>query len=123
MSPRVLLPLMLTVPVGLVAAACSPSALPYQSGATGSETPTESPARIVNLKFDSFEPSLVTVHVGQTVEWTFQQEQIPGNVTFAHFASPTKQRGTWSYTFTSPGNYPYRDTLRAEAVGEVVVVP
>ena len=109
---------------GLVAAACGTGTnLPVNVGATQSAN-EPAPAAVVLLRYYSFEPSRLTIHAGQTVEWKFDDRTgIPGNVTFDGFASPTQQSGTWSHTFTDPGTYRYRNSLRAEATGVVVVLP
>jgi plastocyanin len=78
---------------------------------------------IVHFEYDNFEPSHITIHAGQTVQWQWSTPQLPGNVTFEGFASPTQQTGAWAHTFSSPGTYAYRDTLRQVATGSVTVVP
>jgi plastocyanin len=108
---------------GLSAAACgSGGNVPVNAGATQSAGGS-APAAVVLLQYATFAPSRVTIHVGQTVQWKFLQPQFPANVTFDGFASPTQEGGTWSYTFTAPGTYPYRNGLRAAATGVVVVQP
>jgi plastocyanin len=123
MSPRAPFALVVVALSGLVGAACgSGGDLPVNAGATQSVN-APAPAAVVLLQYDAFEPSHVTIHAGQTVEWKFKQSPIPANVTFADFASPTQETGTWSHTFTTSGTYPYQDSLRAEATGVVVVLP
>ncbi len=123
MPSRPLALLVLAPVAGVALAACSSGGdLPVNTGAvqpSGSGTP----AAVVLLRYDSVEPSRVTIHAGQTVEWRWQDPQFPSNVTFDSFASPTMDSGTWSYTFNVPGTYNYRDSLRAEATGVVVVEP
>lgn len=123
MSLRALPALGVVALTALATAACgSGNDLPVNVGATPSATGA-APAVVVMLRYDSIEPSYVRIHVGQTVEWVFQEAPIPGNVTFADFASATKVSGTFSHTFSSPGTFPYRDTLREEATGVVDVLP
>lgn len=107
---------------GLAAACGSGGDVPVNAGATQSAS-VAAPTVVVFLQYQAFEPSHVTIHVGQTVEWKFEQPGVPGNVSFTGFASPTLEGGTWSYRFTAPGTYPYQDSLRAEATGVVVVEP
>lgn len=124
MSLRVPLAVVVLALSGVVAAACGTGTnLPVNARSTQSagESP---PAAVVLLRYHSFEPSRVTIHSGQTVEWRFEDRTgIPGNVTFEGFASPVQQSGTWSYTFSTPGTYRYQNSLRAEARGVVVVRP
>ena len=122
MSPRVPLALVVVALSGLGAAACSSGGdVPVNTGAT--QSGASAPDAVVLLQYQAFEPSHITVHVGQTVQWKFEQPGVPGNVAFDGFASPTQESGTWSYTFTVPGTYAYHDSLRAEATGVVVVEP
>jgi plastocyanin len=109
---------------GLVTAACGTGTnVPVNVGAVQSAN-APAPAAVVLLRYHSFEPSRLTIHAGQTVEWRFEdQTGIPGDVTFQGFASPVQQSGTWSYTFTTPGTYSYENSLRSEARGVVVVLP
>jgi plastocyanin len=109
---------------GLAAAACGTGTnTPVNASSTRSSS-APSPAAVVLLRYHSFEPSRVTIHAGQTVEWRFEdQTGIPGNVTFQGFASPIQQSGTWSHAFADPGTYRYQNSLRAEARGVVVVLP
>lgn len=118
------LALLVLAPVSAVTlAACSSGGgLPVNSGAAESSS-SGTPAAVVLLRYDSLEPSHVTIHAGQTVEWKWQEGQFPSNVTFDTFASPTMESGSWSHTFNEPGTYPYRDSLRLEAAGEIVVEP
>lgn len=116
--------LALLAPVAaLTLAACGGgNALPVQAGrATPSSSAT--PSTVVTLRYDSLEPSQVTIRAGQTVEWSWQEAPIAANVTFARFSSPTMVSGTWSHTFSTPGTFPYRDTLDQTANGVVTVVP
>lgn len=124
MSLRAPLVVAVVVLSGLVAAACGTGTnLPLNAGATQSAGASP-PAAVVLLRYHSFEPSHVTIHAGQTVEWRFEDlAGIPGDVAFEGFASPVQQGGTWSYTFSTPGTYPYDNSLRDEARGVVVVLP
>ena len=71
---------------GLVAAACgSGSDLPVNAGATQSAGGS-APGVVVLLQYQAFEPSHIRIHVGQTVQWKFEQPGVPGNVAFDGFA-------------------------------------
>jgi plastocyanin len=69
----------------------------------------------------SFVPTSVTIHVGQTVEWKWDDSSVPQNVTFAGFQSATQTTGTYFHTFDSPGVFPYTSTVHFEINGQVVV--
>jgi plastocyanin len=119
---RFFLPALLAL--GLLLSACSSSYnVPVNTAGNGGETSSQTPAVVVTLKYVSFEPGRVTIHVGQTVEWKWEDAPIAHNVTFAGFASPTQATGTFFHTFDTPGVYPYRCTIHATMVAEVVVLP
>ena len=123
---RVLVPL---IALGLGAAACSGGHnVPVNSKGFGSDASyTAMPAAVVTLKYSSFEPFRVTVRSGETVQWSWQDYGISHNVRLLSpqgdvlAQSPTMGSGTWSYTFSSPGTYPYLSTIDAKMVGTIVV--
>ncbi|HUO49667.1 MAG TPA: hypothetical protein VMU09_12630, partial [Acidimicrobiales bacterium] len=67
------------------------------------------------------------VHPGDTVQWSWQDFGISHNVRLLTLQgqvlaqSPTMKSGTWEYTFTSPGDYPYLSTIDAKMAGTIVV--
>ncbi len=69
----------------------------------------------------SFTSDRLTVEAGTTVTWVFQDD-MPHNVVGDGFASEIMQSGTFTYTFTDPGTYPYVCTLHPNMTGTVVVV-
>jgi amicyanin len=74
----------------------------------------------------SFRPSTLTVKVGTTVTWYFNQPSAPHNVfslsTPAVFNSGTpKGTGTYSFTFTTPGTYPYICQVHPFMRGTIIV--
>jgi len=123
MPSRPLALLVLAPVAGIALTACSSGGdVPVNTGAV--QPSSSGPAAaVVLLRYDSVEPSRVTIHAGQTVEWKWRDTQFPSNVTFDTFASPTMVLGSWSHTFNGPGTYPYRDSLRVEATGVIVVEP
>lgn len=73
----------------------------------------------------AFAPDTVTVHVGDTVTWKFD-DRFPHSVEGLGdngmvLNSPIVDRGTWSFTFTAPGEYHYTCQLHPEMTGVVVV--
>ena len=69
-----------------------------------------------------FEPAQLTVKVGQTVTWT-NRDDIPHTVVCAgKFRSKTMDTdGTFSFTFTAPGDYKYFCSLHPHMTGAVKV--
>ena len=76
----------------------------------------------------SFSPQTLTVKAGTTVTWRFDQPSSPHNVvsltTPTVFNSGTpKGTGTFSFTFTTPGTYPYLCQVHPSMTGTIVVTP
>jgi len=69
-----------------------------------------------------FEPAQLTVKVGTTVTWT-NRDDIPHTVVCAgKFRSKTMDSdGTFSFTFTAPGEYKYFCSLHPHMTGAVKV--
>jgi plastocyanin len=123
MPSRALVPTVLATAAVVLAACSSGPGLPVSSGLGSTPSSPARPSAVVLLRYDSFEPAHVTIHAGQAVQWQWQESPIAGNVTFAHFASPTQVSGSWSRQFSVPGTYPFQDTLSTEATGVVTVLP
>ena len=79
---------------------------------------------VVPVTIDNFvfEPVQLTVKVGQTVTWT-NRDDIPHTVVCAgKFRSKTMDTdGTYSFTFTSAGEYKYFCSLHPHMTGVVKV--
>jgi plastocyanin len=69
-----------------------------------------------------FEPAQLTVKVGQTVTW-INRDDIPHTVVCAgKFRSKTMDTdGSFSFTFTAPGEYKYFCSLHPHMTGAVKV--
>jgi plastocyanin len=134
--PAVLLGLL--AGMALVAAGCSePNNLPEGGGQTGTPSaPVSESAALVTLEYSSFEPSIVTIKAGQSVEWMWDDAPLPHDVYFRQFIpsgggapladtahSVVQITGTWTQTFTKPGTYTYICTVHAGMTGEVIVEP
>jgi len=111
------------------AAACSGgNNVPVNSSGYGDTAYSGPPAVVVTLQYSSFEPSSVTIHTGETVQWSWQDGAIAHNVQLRAPSgsvlalSPTQTAGRWSYTFSAAGRYPYASTVDARMEGVVVVV-
>jgi plastocyanin len=83
----------------------------------------EEPAAVaVHIDNFVFEPAQLTVKVGQTVTWT-NRDDIPHTVVCARkFRSKTMDTdGTYSFTFTSAGEYKYFCSLHPHMTGVIKV--
>jgi plastocyanin len=109
-----------TLALGSTAACSAAQNVPVQS-ASGSADSSGPVAATVTLVNTSFAPASVTINAGQTVEWKWNDGQVPHNVTFDTFHSSTKLTGTYFHTFDTPGVYRYRCTIHVNMVGTVVV--
>jgi amicyanin len=91
------------------------------SSSTGPAAPVAGNAvTIDNFKFD---PATLTVPVGSTVTWTNKDEE-PHTIAAkdGSFHSPTLDtKGTYSFTFTTPGSYDYICSIHPFMTGTVVV--
>jgi plastocyanin len=81
----------------------------------------------VTMAHYAFSPSSVTVHVGDSVTWT-NQDQAPHDATTTSapvsFRSPTLSTGqSWTYTFRQPGQYNYYCSIHPDMRAVVVVLP
>lgn len=86
---------------------------------SGVEATTES----VTITNFSFSPSSLTVKAGTTVTWTNQDSAshtVTGDTTGP--ASGTLDKGaTYSYTFSTPGTYPYHCAFHPNMRGTITV--
>ena len=76
----------------------------------------------VHIENFVFEPAQLTVKAGQTVTWT-NRDDIPHTVVCAgKFRSKTMDTdGTYSFTFTSAGEYKYFCSLHPHMTGVIKV--
>lgn len=112
-----------TIALAATAACSSVQNIPVQSASGSSDSPPANGpvAATVTLINTSFAPAIVAINAGQTVEWKWNDGQVPHNVTFDTFHSSTKIAGTYFHTFNTPGVYYYRCTIHINMTGTVVV--
>ncbi|WP_430333721.1 cupredoxin domain-containing protein [Rhodococcus sp. ACT016] len=84
-------------------------------------------ALTVTVSNMTYSPSSITISVGQTVTWVFDDRGTPHDVVGVGDAksvlrSPLLMSGTWEFTFTAPGTYDYTCSLHPDMHGVVVVV-
>ena len=116
----------LALACGVAVSACGDA--PAASNSTGSsvsDTLSHGPVgATVTLEYQSYEPGVVTIHVGQSVEWRWADAPLPENVVFADgVASPIQAKGVWYRTFTAPGIYAYQCPFHSRMTAKVVVEP
>jgi plastocyanin len=75
----------------------------------------------VHMSNFAFKPSALTVHAGDTVVFT-NDDDVTHNVTADGFKSGDVAGGkSWSYTFTKPGTYAYVCTYHPGMSGTITV--
>ncbi|SRR5579871_6357700 len=117
-APRALCVLVVMLTAALAACGSSGSSAP----------PTTLGPNDVEVANFAFTPSTLTVKAGTTVTWHFNQPSAPHNVVSLSapqlFNSGTpKGKGTFSFTFTTPGTYPYLCQVHPAMRGTIVVTP
>ena len=99
----------------------APATSSASTTASGQSPTRAGPA--VNIKDFKFDPATLTVPVGTTVTWTNQDEE-PHSVVAkdGSFHSPgLDTRGTYSFTFNSPGTFDYVCGIHPFMTATVVV--
>ncbi|MFM1727835.1 plastocyanin/azurin family copper-binding protein [Prescottella soli] len=95
---------------------------------TAADAPTDSDkALTVQVANMAYTPASVTISVGQTVTWVFDDRGTPHDVVGLGDAksvlrSPLLTSGTWEFTFTAPGTYNYTCSLHPDMLGVVNVI-
>jgi plastocyanin len=134
--PRMIAAALLLAALPLLAAACSEGPnVPLVNESATPPASSGSPAALVTLDYASFEPAIVTIRQGQTVEWQWLDAPIPHDVYFDSFVpasggaaqsysahSAIMLTGTWSQVFNQAGTYYYGCTIHPNMDGEVIVL-
>ena len=84
------------------------------------------PAATVTVTDMDYQQKEVTIQAGETVEWVFDDGNMPHDVAGegeakGELQSPLLTEDTWSYTFEEPGTYTYHCTPHPWMVGKVIV--
>ena len=74
----------------------------------------------VGLKDLKFRPEKLTVNVGDTVVWKWE-ENVLHNVVADEFKSENISKGQYTYKFETAGTYDYRCTIHPGMDGEITV--
>jgi plastocyanin len=82
-------------------------------------------AATIEVKIDNFvfNPQQITVHAGDTVTWV-NHDDIPHTVTSKTLVLRSQALDTddrFSFTFTTPGSFPYFCSLHPHMTGTIVV--
>ncbi len=80
-------------------------------------------ANQVTVKDRTYSPSNITVDVGETVTWVFDDGGMAHDVVAddKSFRSPLMTSNTFTHKFTEPGTYTYHCTPHPDMMGTVVV--
>jgi len=123
-------PVSTPAPVTTVAPVASGSAPPPASAPPAASGATEAPAGssatapvAIEISNFNFEPGDVTVAVGTEVVWTNMDDTEHSVVSDdGSFVSPTLEQGdTYSFTFTTPGEYDYICGFHTSMTGTITV--
>lgn len=71
----------------------------------------------------AYHPATLTVPVGTTVTWVFDDGAIAHDVSSDGFRSELMASGTFSHTFDQPGTYEYLCTIHPSMTGTIDVTP
>ena len=102
---------------GLLVAGLSLAVLPFAAPARAQDADT-----VVTIEDLGFSPPAVTVDVGDTVEWRNHGTRTHTTTSEGNWDSGDLEPGdTFSFTFTTPGTYPYTSLPDEELRGTVTV--
>jgi plastocyanin len=104
-----------TALVAVASTACTQSGDPAAAVTRDADT--------VVVKHMDYTPDSVTVPVGATVTWTFDDGAIPHDVVFDDLdvASEQLTEGTFHHVVTEPGTYTYHCSLHPNMTGTIEV--
>jgi plastocyanin len=114
-----------TLLMGLILAACSSATSATQNPPTSPTVAAVSGTNAeVVIKGFAFAPNSITVKAGTTVTWT-NEDSVTHTVTSdtgLFDSGGLNKGGTFSYTFTTEGSYPYHCTPHASSMAGTVIV-
>ena len=95
------------------------SAAPTTTAADGDDADD---ASTVVLKGNKFTPQRVSVQVGETVTWEWDDGAVPHDVNGGDvFKSEIQEKGTFAHTFAEAGTFEYKCTVHPTMTGSVEV--
>lgn len=103
------------------------STILMMTGCSSGETASSASGTTVQVRVldMSYDPPVVTIEPGDTVEWVWEAS-LPHDVVSdesapAQFSSELQTEGSYSQTFDTAGVYAYHCTPHAQMTGEVIV--
>lgn len=116
--------LVVIIGAALLVTGCGGSATATTAPATGGGTTTSSATGSqVVMKNIAFDPPTLTIKVGQAVTWvnqdSVQHDVVANNGEFK--SNLFGAGGTFSFTFTKVGTYPYYCTIHPHMTGTIIV--
>ena len=117
--------LVVIIMAALLAAGCGGSATATTAPATaGGPTTSSAVGAQVVMKNIAFDSTRLTIKVGQTVTWvnqdSAQHDVVANNGEFK--SSLFGAGGTFSFTFTKAGTYPYNCSIHPHMTGTIIVL-
>ena len=93
------------------------------SGCTQQQSPLPSTGNTITIQNFAFNPSTLTVKVGQNVTWTNEDSvsHIVKEVNGLFESSSLGNGQSFTYTFTATGTYNYTCTIHPSMKGKVIV--
>lgn len=77
---------------------------------------------VVGIYDNSYAPEIVTIAVGQAVQWVWEaRDQHDVVADDASFVSELQTEGQYTHIFEEPGEYPYICSIHPEMRGTVIV--
>ena len=110
--------LKLAAAVGILALALSACGT---GDASTSEAAADSDGPTVVIEDLAFEPEPLTVEVGDTVTWVWNDGGVEHDVSGDDFKSEVMSEGTFRHRFDEPGTYEYVCTLHPNMTGTIEV--
>lgn len=117
-----------TRPLTRIASISALAGVLFLTGCSGAPdaAASDEPAATITVSDMSYSEAEVTVHVGDTVEWVFDDGGIPHDVAGegaleGELQSDLLTEGSYSYTFDEAGTYTYHCTPHPMMIGTIVV--
>lgn len=88
------------------------------NGGGGDAAPAPNTVVLRNVEF---QPAELTVDVGDTVTWRWQDGNVVHDVKFDDFRSKLQSKGTYTHTFDAAGTYDYTCSVHPQMDGTIIV--
>jgi plastocyanin len=104
-------------------AACSSDSKGSSSSASSSQSGDQASgsAVVVEIRDKALQPAAITVKVGGTVTWKFDDGGVTHDIEGAIFGSGPKSEGTYEFTFPDAGTSTYHCVIHPEMEGTITV--